>query len=143
MSRLEQVRYEEDIAKEHYDARRNIDNPDMVLSRLDGSWHPHSILTINQSGLELAKHFHDYNEVFFSPNGGIKFALADIVDNPNKIVVYELERGSRLYIPRYVGHLAVGKEGSVLLGFGDTKFDPKRLIPCESGLVERMREALK
>ena len=153
MSRLDLVRYEVGIAKAHYDIRRNIDDPIKLLEGLEGTWYAHSVHTLNKScieligtpdydeKLELAKHHHNFNEVFFSPNGGFTFALADIND-PNEIRTYTLEKGSRLYLPIYTAHLALGLENSVLLGFGDVPFDPKKLIPSDPKLIEKLREEL-
>lgn len=93
--------------------------------------------------LSLGNHYHNYNELFFTPTGGFKFALSDLDDPDKQVSVYELNRGSRILIPEYVAHRVIGKENAVLQGFGSVEFDPKGLIPCESNLVEILKRELE
>ena len=136
MSQLEQVRFDEG-ALAHADARRNIYDP---LQGIQGNWHVHNVIAINQAGLELGKHSHDYQELFFTPTGGFYFALADI--DEKKPQVYQLDKGKRILIPPNVGHIVVGDAGAILNGFGDVPFDPKRMYACDSELVGILHNAL-
>ena len=127
-SKLDMVKYDENIALVHSDLRRKIYDPEQILSGLDGRWYIHNIITISQDGLELGRHFHDYDEVFFTPTGIFDFKLIDIDNLVTRR--YSLAPGSRILIPEKVGHIATGHKGNVLLGYGNAPFSPERIISC-------------
>jgi len=122
---------EDDIALAHRDERRTIYEPERILRGLEdlGPWYAHNIIKIDTSGLKLGKHFHDYHEVFFTPTGGFFYSLVDMEDLDRTGRV-ELAPGQRLVIPPNVGHVVTAEEGSVIMGYGNAEFNPKKLIPC-------------
>jgi len=127
-SKLDMVRYDENIALVHSDLRRRIYDPEEILSGLDGKWYIHNIIVVSQDGLELGRHFHDYDEVFFTPTGIFDFKLLDIDNLETR--KYSLPPGSRIFIPEKVGHIATGHKGNVLLSYGNALFNPERTTPC-------------
>ena len=134
--RLRQVRYDENVAVAHQDERRIIYDPDKIFDNLDGLFCQHNVIAISQNGLELGNHYHDYKELFFTPTGEFDFRLVDIDDLATR--KYTLKAGDRLLIPEGIGHVATGKIGNVLIGYGNVRFNPKRLIPCSKEALETL-----
>ena len=122
--RLERVRYETEVAKGNYDKRRNIDDPLRIFEGLEDGvkWHRHGIITIKDSNLFLGNHHHDFNEVYFAPNGGFDVWLTDAI-NPVEGVYHHMVPGSRLLIPMYVDHRVRGDKRSVLDTYGSVPYD--------------------
>lgn len=143
MTSIENIRFDESIALVQADERRIIYDPEKILEGISGRWYSHSIIVINRPNLKLGNHFHDYQEVFFTPTGDFYFTFVD-KENLENSVTYELQRGQRILIPENVPHVVVGKKDSVLLGYGNVQFDPKRLItPTESVLEALSRKSKK
>ncbi|MBI2042802.1 hypothetical protein HYT25_00235 [Candidatus Pacearchaeota archaeon] len=134
--RLRQVRYDENVAVVHQDGRRTIYDPDKIFDNLDGLFCQHNVIVLSQDGLELGNHYHDYKELFFTPTGEFDFKLIDIDDFAMKRFL--LKRGDRLLIPEGIGHVVTGKSGNVLMGYGNVRFNPKRLIPCSRETLQSL-----
>ena len=137
MSGIENIRFDESIALVNSDERRDIYDPERILNGIERRWYHHSVIVINQQNLKLGNHFHDYQEVFFTPTGGFYFTFVDR-DNVKNSATFELIRGSRILIPENMPHVVVGKENSVLLGYGNVQFDPKRLIIPDESVLEAL-----
>ncbi|MFH1325202.1 MAG: hypothetical protein ABIH49_00330 [archaeon] len=135
MNRLSEVRYEEGIAAGHYDHRRNIDDPLKLFDGLEGTWHPHGIITLKQEGLDLGNHHHDYDELYFSPTGGFNVWLVDERE-PKDMLHFRMTPGSRLLLPEYVAHRVVGEIGSVLLTYGNVPFNSNRILKSSTESLE-------
>ena len=108
------------------------------MEGLEGKWYAHNIIVLSQEGeeLELGNHYHNYEEVFFTPTGGFDFGFVDQEDLETR--TYHLESGSRIFIPRDVGHVVTGKPENILMGYGNVPFDPKRLIQCSEKALEAL-----
>lgn len=138
MARLDDIEYLKRAALVHSDERRrDIYDPEKILEGLDnyGSWFAHNIITITKTGAHLGNHHHDYLEVFFTPTGSLEFLFAT-EDNPEDIRNFVMEAGSRLFIPEGVDHRVIGHEGNVLMGYGNARFDRKRLIKSSKEVLE-------
>ena len=100
-------------------------------------------MRINQERAVLGNHYHNYDEVFFTPTGGFALTLADIdadIDDTERVQKFTLIEGSRIFIPSYVAHRVVAEKGSVLIGFGSMEFSPKRFFQCSETLAKRLEE---
>ena len=140
--RLRQVRYDENVALAHQDARRIIYDPDKIFDGLTEVFCQHNIITLLQDGLELGKHHHPYKELFFTPTGEFDFRLIDLEDFETRR--YILKAGDRILIPEGIGHIVTGKTNNVLIGYGNVRFEQNKLIPCSEGALEvlaRMRNS--
>ena len=135
---MKEVIYDKKIALVHYDDRREIYDPLTILDGLTGDWYQHNIITILENNCILGDHYHDYNEVFFTPTGGFYFILVDI-DYPNKAKCFVLKKGSRILIPAYVAHRVICKKGSILIGFGSKKFDAKHIFKCNNEILSTFK----
>jgi len=141
-SKLGQIRYDENVAVSHSDARRTIYDPEKILEGIGGIWHRHNIIALKQGGLELGNHYHDYEEIFFTPTGEFSFGLVDLDDFETR--EYSLKAGNRILIPEGIGHIVIGKSAeNVLMGYGSVPFDPKRLIRCEGRALETLASLYK
>ena len=131
---LDSVRYDIDTIA-HSDVRRTIYQPEKIMNGVEGFvWH--NAMTLSSDGLELGKHFHDYQEFFFTPTGVFEVRLVDMEDMVTK--KYTLTPGSRILIPENIGHIFTGRTGNVLMAWGNAPFDPKRLIPCSVQALEAL-----
>lgn len=131
----------ENVGAAHVDERRRIYDPSKLLEGLEGPiWFPHNLIVLNKEGLELGNHYHDYQEVYFTPTGGLTFRLCDI--GTKESARYELNPGDRLFIPSETAHAVIGRKDAILLGFGNVEFDPKRLIAYNDEIREVL-ESLK
>ncbi len=135
---LAKVRYDVTIKGGHSDHRRTIYDAEKITGDLDGEWFPHGIMSIN-FGLELGKHFHDYDEMFFTPNGTFTFKLVNIDNLETR--KYLLHPGSRLLIPKEIGHISVcDVPQGVLMGYGNVPYDSKRTFPCSERALEALAQ---
>jgi hypothetical protein len=141
MDRLNLVKYDENIAIVSKDNRRNVSDPEKILTGLDGNWHWHNIITI-KSRDSLGNHYHDYREMFYTPTGGIKFALTDI-EGKEDPKIYTLAPDSRIVLPPYTVHAIVSEPGSVWLCYGDAVFDVKKLMAADKNIVSKLERMLK
>jgi len=141
-TRLEEVRFDEDLRLTypllgHTDRRRVIYDPEAILKDLPGNWIHHNVLLISEDNLQLGLHYHDYNELYFTPTGGFDVRFVDNEDLATRR--YNLHPGSRLLIPQEVSHMVTADKGSVLLVYGTVPFDPKRLItPKDNKVLEAL-----
>ena len=135
-NKLEEIRYEENRAIAHDDERRTIYEPEKILDRLEGTWHEHNIIAIKGGGFELGNHYHDYQEVFFTPTGIFDFRFVDLEDLETR--KFTLNAGSRILIPERIGYVITGNKGSILIGYGNVPFNLKRLISCPQEAIEAM-----
>ena len=123
MSNLERVRYEPEMSGGHSDERRDIYDPLRLFEGFEnGEWHRHGVIKIKNPGLYLGDHHHDFDELFFAPNGGFKVWLIDAQD-PREVMSFRMASGSRLFIPEYVDHRVKGDERSVLDIYGSVPYD--------------------
>ena len=134
MGILSNVKYNKNISLVHFDERREIYDPSKILNGLVGRWYPHNIIAILKDNTILGDHYHDFNEVFFTPTGGFYFILVDI-NNLKKCKCYKLEKGCRILIPAYTAHRVICKKDSILIGFGSAKFNRKRLFSCNKEII--------
>ncbi|MBI3623520.1 hypothetical protein HY212_05585 [Candidatus Pacearchaeota archaeon] len=140
--RLEEVRFDENLRLTypelgHTDRRRVIYDPEAILRDLPGNWIQHNFLMITQDSLELGLHYHDYNELYFTPTGGFDVRFVDNEDLAAKR--YQLGPGARLLIPREISHMVTAHKGDVLAVYGTVPFDPKRLIiPKDNRILEAL-----
>lgn len=144
--RLEEVRFDEDLRSTypllgHTDRRRVIYDPEAILKDLSGNWIHHNVLSISEENLELGLHFHDYNELYFTPTGGFDVRFVDNEDLATQR--YTLRPGSRLLIPQEVTHMVTARKGSILLVYGTVPFDPKRLIRPEDNRILTAFESMR
>ena len=135
---LDEIRHDENVALANSDPRRVIYDPEQILDGLEGKWYAHNIITLSSEGegLELGKHYHNYEEVFFTPTGEFNFRFVDQGDLETR--EYTLGPGSRIFIPRDVGHIVTGRPGNVLMGYGNVPFDSDRLIACPEKALEAL-----
>ena len=136
-SRLNQVRYDENVALAHTDARRIIYEPEKILEGIGGIWHPHNVMVLKQGCLEMGNHYRDYEELFFTPTGEFSFGLVDLEDFETK--KYVLKAGDRILIPQIVGHIVIGKNAGNVSSIrsgppaASTSFTPATRPPAGSG----------
>ena len=133
VSKLDMIKYDENVALIHFDLMRRIYAPEKILGGLDGKWYIHNIIVFSQDGLKLGGHFHDYTQVFFTLTGIFDFKLIDIDNLETKR--YSLAPGSRIVIPEKVGHIIKGGKENILIGYGSVPFNPERSIPCSKQLL--------
>jgi oxalate decarboxylase/phosphoglucose isomerase-like protein (cupin superfamily) len=136
MSKLDLVKYDVDFVKVNSDGRRIIYDPARITWGFEGQWHSHSIITPIHERAELGNHFHDYDEVFFTPNGCFDFKLVDIESFETR--KYILNKGNRILIPQKVGHVAIGTGNGVLMGYGNAPYDSKRIFPLSTMALEAL-----
>jgi len=119
---MEDIKYFQNIAIAHEDDRRIIYDPNVVPSHVRGKHFLHNIIFIKDSQTYLGNHKHSQDMLYFSPSGDlvISFALA------GKSKLYELKRGSMVFIPRDVYSTVRGKTGSMIYGFGSRPYEESR-----------------
>jgi len=137
MENLKNILFSKEIGVAHKDERRIIYDPSKLFNGLENrKWHPHNIITIHGKP-QLGNHSHPYEELFFTPNGNLKFLFVEET-NLQEIAEYTLTEGTRILIPKNVVHRIIGEKGSVLMGWGTEEFDPEKLV----GYNEDTKKAL-
>ncbi len=139
---LDKVKYEVSIERASSDHRRIVYDVAKVTGGLAGKWFPHGMIAV-KNRFELGGHYHDYDEIFFTPINTFNFRLVDINNFETK--KYILHPGSRLLIPKEIGHVAVCDDSDVrnssnglLISYGNALYNPKRTFPCSEKALEAL-----
>ncbi|KAK3838923.1 MAG: hypothetical protein J3R72DRAFT_423123 [Linnemannia gamsii] len=124
---MENIKYFEDVALAHEDDRRIIYDPNIIPTHFSDTLYLHNMILVKDSESFLGNHKHSQDMVYFTPNGNLVISFT--LSGHSK--VYELKKGSMVFIPADVYSTVKGKEGSIVYGFGNGPYADTRTEPSD------------